>query len=155
MLCGEYAVTIGVEALALPVTQGQWMHVWEFDSPGGQDRLIWEAKDSAGATWLNESFSLPLAQCETEIAGENTADPASENGEGHQSRERLILQRLLLSAAADTWKSGKSYRIETQSNLIGAAGWGVLVHCWPILPDSLVWMPNNCSIRFSAVVVTM
>lgn len=124
MLCGEYAVTIGVEALALPVTQGQWMHVWEFDSPGGQDRIIWEAKDSAGVTWLNESFSLPLAPCETEIVAENTADPASQNGEGHQSRERLILQRLLLSAAADTWKSGKSYRIETQLEFDRSSGLG-------------------------------
>ena len=44
MLCGEYAVTVGVEALAIPVVPGQWMYVWEFDSPGGGDRLIWEAK---------------------------------------------------------------------------------------------------------------
>ena len=37
MLCGEYAVTVGVEALAIPVVPGQWMYVWEFDSPGGGD----------------------------------------------------------------------------------------------------------------------
>jgi len=44
MLCGEYAVTIGVEALAVPSVLGQWMYVWEFDSPAGGDRLIWESR---------------------------------------------------------------------------------------------------------------
>lgn len=44
MLCGEYAVTIGVEALAVPVSVGQWMHVWEFDSPGGEHRILWRPR---------------------------------------------------------------------------------------------------------------
>lgn len=112
MLCGEYAVTIGIEALALPVTSGQWMHVWEFDSPGEQDRIIWEAKDAAGTAWLNESFSLPLIQ-------EGTSDIESE-----KSAENDMLRRLLESAPAETWKSGKSYRFETQLEFDRKSGLG-------------------------------
>jgi mevalonate kinase len=112
MLCGEYAVTIGIEALALPVTSGQWMHVWEFDSPGGQDRIIWEAKDEAGNTWLNESFSLPLMH-------EETSDIASK-----KNAENDMLRRLLASAPAGIWKSGKSYRFETQLEFDRKSGLG-------------------------------
>ena len=107
MLCGEYAVTIGVEALALPVTQGQWMHVWEFDSPGGQDRIIWEAKDSAGATWLNESFALPLGDL---VVGDLD--------------ERKMIHQLLAMSPESKWKTGKSYRIETQLEFDRSSGLG-------------------------------
>lgn len=107
MLCGEYAVTIGVEALAVPVSVGQWMHVWEFDSPGEQHRILWEAKDRDGATWLNESFALPLV----------------EEGDGERN-ERKIIHQLLSMAPENTWKTGKSYRIETQLEFDRSSGLG-------------------------------
>lgn len=107
MLCGEYAVTIGVEALAVPVSVGQWMHVWEFDSPGEQHRILWEAKDRDGATWLNESFALPLVEV----------------GDGERD-ERKIIHQLLAMAPENTWKIGKSYRIETQLEFDRSSGLG-------------------------------
>lgn len=113
MLCGEYAVTIGVEALALPVSLGQWMYVWEFDSPGGGDRLIWEAKEKDGSTWLNESFALPLETMPAE---------AEKSSERDCSRE--VLHSMLSMVAEGFWKTGKSYRIETQLEFDRSSGLG-------------------------------
>ena len=113
MLCGEYAVTIGVEALALPVSLGQWMYVWEFDSPGGGDRLIWEAKEKDGSTWLNESFALPLETMEAETEKSSERD-----------RSREVLHSLLSMVAEGFWKTGKSYRIETQLEFDRSSGLG-------------------------------
>ncbi len=113
MLCGEYAVTIGVEALALPVSLGQWMYVWEFDSPGGGDRLIWEAKDKDGSTWLNESFALPLETMEAETEKSSERD-----------RSREVLHSMLSMVAEGFWKTGKSYRIETQLEFDRSSGLG-------------------------------
>lgn len=107
MLCGEYAVIIGVEALAVPVSVGQWMHVWEFDSPGGEHRILWEAKDREGASWLNESFALPLGDVGLE-----------------ERDERKIIHQLLAMAPENTWKPGKSYRIETQLEFDRSSGLG-------------------------------
>lgn len=113
MLCGEYAVTIGVEALALPVSLGQWMYVWEFDSPGGGDRLIWEAKEKDGSTWLNESFALPLETMEAETEKSSERD-----------RSRELLHSMLSMVAEGFWKTGKSYRIETQLEFDRSSGLG-------------------------------
>ncbi len=113
MLCGEYAVTIGVEALALPVSLGQWMYVWEFDSPGGGDRLIWEAKEKDGSTWLNESFALPLETMEAETEKSSERD-----------RSREVLHSMLSMVAEGFWKTGKSYRIETQLEFDRSSGLG-------------------------------
>ena len=113
MLCGEYAVTIGVEALALPVSLGQWMYVWEFDSPGGGDRLIWEAKEKDGSTWLNESFALPLETMEAETEKSSERD-----------RSREVLHSMLSMVAEGFWKPGKSYRIETQLEFDCSSGLG-------------------------------
>ena len=113
MLCGEYAVTIGIEALALPVSLGQWMYVWEFDSPGGGDRLIWEAKEKDGSTWLNESFALPLETMEAETEKSSERD-----------RSREVLHSMLSMVAEGFWKTGKSYRIETQLEFDRSSGLG-------------------------------
>ena len=114
MLCGEYAVTIGIEALALPVGPGQWMHVWEFDSPGGGDRLIWEAKEKNGNTWLNESFALPL-----ELPGDAESETMSD-----RENARDVIYRLLSMVDPNFWKMGKSYRIETQLEFERSSGLG-------------------------------
>jgi mevalonate kinase len=109
MLCGEYAVTIGVEALAVPSVLGQWMYVWEFDSPAGGDRLIWEAKEKDGSTWLNDSFALPLEM---------------DQDQSEVREERKLLLNLLSMADAAIWKPGKSYRIETQLEFDRSSGLG-------------------------------
>jgi mevalonate kinase len=109
MLCGEYAVTIGVEALAVPTDVGQWMHVWEFDSPTGGDRLIWEAKEKDGSTWLNDSFALPLVM---------------DQDQSEVREERKLLLGLLSMADASIWRPGKSYRIETQLEFERSSGLG-------------------------------
>ena len=113
MLCGEYAVTVGVEALAIPVVPGQWMFVWEFDSPGGGDRLIWEAKEKNGNTWMNESFALPLETM-----------PAEAEKSSERDRSREVLHSMLCMVAEGFWKKGKSYRIETQLEFERSSGLG-------------------------------
>lgn len=107
LLCGEYAVTLGVEALAVPVKKGQWMQVWEFISPGTEDRVIWEAKDADKQTWLNESFELPLTGVEV-----------------NEEEQRLFLLKLLLQVPLEFWRAGKSYRIETQLEFERNSGLG-------------------------------
>lgn len=119
MLCGEYAVTIGVEALAVPVQLGQWMYVWEFNSPLGGDRLIWEAKKKDGSTWLNEHFSLPLLSdfVESSVSGEL-------EGQVLRNTDRNVIKKMLGLVASDFWKAGKSYRIETQLEFNRNSGLG-------------------------------
>ena len=128
MLCGEYAVTIGVEALALPVTLGQWMYVWEFDSPGGGDRLIWEAKERDGSTWLNESFSLPMSIDVSSLGVDEAAieDEVSESPTTETDRDkgRTVLHQMIAMVPAEFWKAGKSYRIETQLEFERSSGLG-------------------------------
>ena len=52
MLTGEYLVMNGFECLAVPTKLGQWMHVWEFETPeASPDFIIYQAKD------LNENIS--------------------------------------------------------------------------------------------------
>lgn len=51
LLIGEYAVMAGVEALALPVAQGQWMEVWDMPAKG-VSRLVWQGKEADGTVWF-------------------------------------------------------------------------------------------------------
>lgn len=119
MLCGEYAVTIGVEALAVPVQLGQWMYVWEFNSPLGGDRLIWEAKEKDGSTWLNEYFSLPLL---SDFVESSVSDELE--GQVLRNTDRNVIKKMLGLVASDFWKAGKSYRIETQLEFNRNSGLG-------------------------------
>lgn len=119
MLCGEYAVTIGVEALAVPVQLGQWMYVWEFNSPLGGDRLIWEAKEKDGSTWLNEHFSLPLL---SDFVESSVSDELE--GQVLRNTDRNVIKKMLGLVASDFWKAGKSYRIETQLEFNRNSGLG-------------------------------
>lgn len=119
MLCGEYAVTIGVEALAVPVQLGQWMYVWEFNSPLGGDRLIWEAKEKDGSTWLNEHFSLPLL---SDFVESSVSDELE--GQLLRNTDRNVIKKMLGLVASDFWKAGKSYRIETQLEFNRNSGLG-------------------------------
>jgi hypothetical protein len=103
MLCGEYAVTIGVEALAVPTDVGQWMHVWEFDSPAGGDRLIWEAKEKDGSTWLNDSFALPLVMDQDQ--SEKSGNEPMETAHGQVLSRNDLLERLLASRDQNNGKA--------------------------------------------------
>lgn len=106
MLCGEYAVTIGIEALALPVRKGQWMDVWEFDSPS-EDHLVWNAIDCNGDHWLNETFQLPIHESNEECSG-----------------ERGVLLSMLKQVPSNFWAARSSYRIETQLEFEQNSGLG-------------------------------
>jgi hypothetical protein len=59
MLCGEYMVTAGMEALAFPVREGQWLKVWETESQGNA-HLVWEASDKNGQVWLKAAFNTEI-----------------------------------------------------------------------------------------------
>ena len=52
MLAGEYAVLYGVEALALPVKAGQWLHVWEMPAKG-VSKMVWQSKEHDGSVWFD------------------------------------------------------------------------------------------------------
>jgi mevalonate kinase len=52
LLCGEYAVLAGVEALALPVHLGQGLKVWEVPTEGNS-KIIWESTDENGKSWFD------------------------------------------------------------------------------------------------------
>ncbi len=57
LLCGEYAVLKGIESLALPVKQGQWMQVWEQAGPD-RKKIVWESTDFKGEKWFTAEFDL-------------------------------------------------------------------------------------------------
>jgi len=59
MLIGEYAVKLGIEALALPVRKGQHLRVWEYDSPS-EDTFIYQAFDNEGARFVDLQLKLPF-----------------------------------------------------------------------------------------------
>jgi mevalonate kinase len=121
LLVGEYTVTKGFEGLAVPVKSGQWMDVWEFDSPGNaEDRFIFNALDSRGASWFSESFdisNLKSNSLETNAVKSNVADENFENNESH-------LSKLLALVPESFWKSGKSYRFETRLEFERSSGLG-------------------------------
>jgi len=52
LLCGEYAVMAGIEALALPVMDGQWLSVWEVVTKGNS-KIVWQSKNPDGSVWLD------------------------------------------------------------------------------------------------------
>ncbi len=121
LLVGEYTVTKGFEGLAVPVKSGQWMDVWEFDSPGNaEDRFIFNALDSRGASWFSESFdisNLKSNSLETNAVKSNVTDENFENNESH-------LSKLLALVPESFWKSGKSYRFETRLEFDRSSGLG-------------------------------
>lgn len=103
MLCGEYTVTIGQEALALPVQLGQWMRVWEFEMKD-EWKLVWQSQAVDGQAWWNMSFSLEQFLVEPDTLFQEFADDAI----------ALNLLKLLQQLPMKTWTPGKSVRIETQ-----------------------------------------
>jgi len=102
MLCGEYTVTIGQEALALPTQLGQWMRVWEFEMKD-EWKLVWQSQDIDGQAWWNMSFSLEQFLVDSDTVFEEFADDAI----------ALNLLKMLQQLPMKTWTPGKSVRIET------------------------------------------
>jgi len=134
LLVGEYTVTKGFEGLAVPVKSGQWMDVWEFDSPGNaEDRFIFNALDSHGASWFSESFDIArLKQNAASVQLSESKNP-SENSEHNsesiikssiESNNESHLSKLLALVPASFWKPGKSYRFETRLEFDRSSGLG-------------------------------
>jgi mevalonate kinase len=106
MLIGEYAVKLGIEALALPVRKGQHLRVWEYDSPS-EDSFIYQAYDNEGARFVDLQLKLPFVAADFESSDDS----------------RFIRQTLAFTPPS-FWKEGKSYRFETQLEFDRSSGWG-------------------------------
>lgn len=152
LLVGEYAVTKGFEGLAVPVKAGQWMDVWEFNSPGNaEDRLIFNALDSKGATWFSESFDIEFlkrnsanARISEDSKQTANAENASISNDSKQTAnaaeisytedspstnsltdsEDSHLLKVLALVDPTFWKPGKSYRFETRLEFHRNSGLG-------------------------------
>ncbi len=140
LLVGEYAVTKGFEGLAVPVKTGQWMDVWEFNSPGNaEDRLIFNALDLHGATWFSESFDIEFLkrnsanyadarisedsnQAANSAEALNTAEAPSTNAPTDSEDSHLL--KVLTLVSPNFWKPGKSYRFETRLEFDRNSGLG-------------------------------
>jgi len=100
MLTGEYLVMNGFDCLAVPTKLGQWMHIWEFETPDGlSDFIMYQAKDNSENVWFETKILLPNFEL---------VDPAQV--------ENIQVNRLVgILKMTDTefWQEGKSYRIET------------------------------------------
>lgn len=119
LLVGEYAVTKGFEGLAVPVKTGQWMDVWEFNSPGNaEDRLIFNALDLHGSTWFSESFDIEFLKRNSA----NYADAPSTNASTDSEDSHLL--KVLTLVSPNFWKPGKSYRFETRLEFDRNSGLG-------------------------------
>jgi len=113
LLCGEYFVTIGIEALALPTKLGQHLRVWEFEAKNDW-KLVWQSKRADGSVWFEMSVSmeqllLTPEELEEEFAGNSVA---------------LRLIELLLALPASLWKRGISVRFESELEFDSAWGLG-------------------------------
>jgi len=101
MLTGEYLVMNGFDCIALPSKLGQWMHVWDFETPqGSPDFIIYQAKDINDNVWFETKIILPNFEI---------MDPAQVE---NIQVDRLV--GILKMADVEFWQEGKSYRIETQ-----------------------------------------
>ncbi|MFM1899113.1 MAG: hypothetical protein RL577_1353 [Bacteroidota bacterium] len=106
MLIGEYAVKMGIEALALPVRKGQHLRVWEYDSPE-KDTFIYQAFDHEGSRFVDLKLDLPF-----------------EAGDFEATDDSRFIREALALTPASFWKEGKSYRFETQLEFARSSGWG-------------------------------
>jgi mevalonate kinase len=113
MLCGEYFVTLGIEALALPTQLGQVLRVWEFESPD-EWKLVWQSKRSDGSVW----FELTLSMEQLLLTPEELDDEFSNNPIA------IKLIELLLALPTTAWKRGISVRFETEMEFNSEWGLG-------------------------------
>ncbi len=98
LLAGEYTVLLGLEAMALPVKDGQWLEFFEYKTPEGQsDMLRFQALDEKGAVWLQFAYDLNTMQAHAE-----------------QNSESAAFESVLQRVPPDFWKPNTSYRLETR-----------------------------------------
>jgi len=103
LLCGEYFVTLGIEALALPTHLGQILRVWEFEAKDSW-KMVWQSKRADGSIWFEVSFSMEqLLLTPEELEDEFSSNPIA-----------LKLIELLLALPSSVWKRGTSIRFETE-----------------------------------------
>ena len=111
MITGEYLVMNGFECLAVPTKLGQWMHVWEFETPKGlSDFIMYQAKDLNENIWFETKILLPNFEI---------VDPAQVE---NIQVDRLV--GILKMADGEFWQVGKSYRIETVLEFDRTSGLG-------------------------------
>lgn len=104
MLCGEYLVLDGAEALALPTKKGQSLECTNIQ----EAELIWKSFDPYFHQWLEVHFELPSLRLK-----HATYDTVDENSDADYA-ERL--QEILLEAKAlnpDFLNKAKGFMIET------------------------------------------
>ena len=130
MLTGEYLVMNGFDCIALPTKLGQWMHVWDFDTPDdSSDFILYQAKDLHGNVWFETKILLPNFEL---------VDPAQiENIQA----DRLV--GILKLADSDFWETGKSWRIETQLEFERVWGLGSSSTLVKLFADFLHLDPMN------------
>lgn len=132
LLSGEYLVTRGFDGLALPVNKGQWLQIWEFNTPNNQtDFLVYQAKDMHGNTWFETKLSLPDLNVMSE-----------EQSDNHP------LADILKMANSSRWISGTSYRLETRLEFERSWGLGSSSTFVKLMSDWLQLNPFEVQFKF-------
>ncbi len=98
LLCGEYLVLKGFNGIALPTKLGQWLEVFEFETPNDKaDSIIYSAFDLEGYKWIDWDCEINNIQ----------------NQEISNSSEEFLVKFFQL-IPENNWKQGYSYRFETR-----------------------------------------
>jgi len=98
LLCGEYLVLKGFNGIAVPTQKGQWLEVFEFETPENKkDTIIYTALDFEGYKWIEWQGEINTIQ-KQEISTESID----------------FLIKFLKLLPKKSWKKGCSYRFETR-----------------------------------------
>lgn len=122
LLCGEYGVLHGLEALALPVKKGQWMDIWAVANTELTKVLevVWQSKDVNNNTWLEVAFQVDIEQL------------TFRGGEVPQLLKHLWIHAI--QENSQFFKTYKTVRIETRLEFDQKSGLG----------SSSTWINNFC-----------
>lgn len=128
LLAGEYTVLLGMEALAVPVKQGQWLEFFAFSTPSNQPRILYfKAIDSEGGCWIENKFDLDSQTWENPI-----------------SDELESFNKVITMVPWDFWEAQTSYRLETRLEFGRETGLGssstfiaLMSECFRLDPQKL------------------
>jgi len=128
LLAGEYTVLLGLEALAVPVKQGQWLEFFAFSTPENQPRILYfKAIDSEGLTWIENRYDL-----EKQVWLEPTTP------------ELEPFSKVLTKVPDEFWEENRSYRLETRLEFGRETGLGssstfiaLMAECFRLDPQKL------------------
>ena len=128
LLAGEYTVLLGLEALAVPVKQGQWLEFFAFSTPENQPRILYfKAIDSEGLTWIENRYDL-----EEQVWLEPTTP------------ELEPFSKVLTKVPDEFWEENRSYRLETRLEFGRETGLGssstfiaLMAECFRLDPQKL------------------